>query len=615
MLNFLLGVWQFVLVWGVGFALMHRAFAYLPYGYRVAIAFGLGETVLSYAYFTLGLFGGLRFWVLVPAAVLGTVLLTPIILSETKRITAAAWTPIKRSPLASSVTLILLTIYTLAACVPEREVDSIWYHLATPLYYITHGGAIQLVPFNMPSHYPMNVHLHYTFSLLVGNDTTCKVFILLHFIPMLILLWSVVKRYANASWGLFAIAIYLCCLHFRLPVMVNVQRAVYFYVFLSTVLLWLALEKKNHRLFILAAVFCGMAMGTKFNGLLFGLVPQGLFLVWQCLIRRKMAWREKIFKLCAYPVIAVLMMSPWLIKSAVYTHNPLYPMLGELFPTKAEFIPAMNSNDNNHGLNPLKSESVGEFIGQVEKNLLWVLYEADLIFLIGLLAVGFLLAARLKRWRTQAVYAGIVYGLFTMLWGSDIARLFAVNYGVVTLTIALAVSFISRRIERPALLASFLILSLFATFLQQRYYYLSSPNINWFGGVYLSEAARRDWLAERRIFSRDMFRMKDWIDANVPVEEELYGFHTGYLFYLDRKNIVCGAHFGKQGDPLERWMNESGETAYRHLRELNVEWLLFAESPYSDVQRALVSAEWESFQAKYLESKHWEGTITLFKLK
>jgi len=309
------------------------------------------------------------------------------------------------------------------------------------------------------------------------------------------------------------------------------------------------------------------------------------------------------------------MMSPWLIKSAVYTHNPLYPMLGELFPTQTEFVPAMNSNANNHGLNPLKSRSAGEFITQVKKNLLWLLYEADLIFYIGLLAVGFLLAAKLKRWRTQAVYAGIVYALFTMLWGSDIARLFAVNYGVVTLSIVLAVSFISQRIERPTLLTSFLILSLFATFLQQRYYYLASPNIRWFGGVYLSEEARRGWLTERRIFSPEMFRMKDWIDANVSDEDELYGFHTGYLFYLDRKYIVCGAHFGKQGDPLERWLKENRETAYQRLRELNIKWLLYAESPHSGVRQALTTIGWESFQSKHLELKHREGNVTLFKLK
>ena len=304
--------------------------------------------------------GGLRFEILVPLALLITFFLFSSSLKEIPLMVSAAWRAVIRAPFTSIVIFVLLTIYFLGACVPEREVDSLWYHLAVPLYYITHGGFIQLVPFNMPSHYPMNVHLHYTFSLLIGNDTAVKVFLYCHFIPFLILLWSTVKRFGREEWGLFAVAVYLCCLHFRLPVMANVQRAVYFHVFLSYVLLWEALETRRWDLFILSSLFCGMAMGTKFNGLLFGYVPQWLFLAGWILCDSKTRLFENGLKWITHSVIAWLMMSPWLIKSLILTGNPLYPMMGELFSTRAEFIHAMESNARNHGLNILKSDtSVG----------------------------------------------------------------------------------------------------------------------------------------------------------------------------------------------------------------------------------------------------------------
>ncbi len=244
-------------------------------------------------------------------------------------------------------------------------------------------GYIQMVPFNMPSHYPMNVHLHFTLSLLIGNDTTVKAFILCHFIPMLILLFSVAKRYSVARWGLFAVAVYLCCLHFRLPVMSNVQRAVYFHVFLSYALLWWSFEKKNWKYFWLAAMFCGMAMGTKFNGLLFGYVGQWLLIaIWMILIADH---RVKAFLMwCGHTMVAWLMMSPWLIKSAMLTGNPFYPMMGELFPTRTEFVPAMLSNANNHGLNILKSKTVYDFLNQIMNNVSWMLFNTDLIFFLGI---------------------------------------------------------------------------------------------------------------------------------------------------------------------------------------------------------------------------------------
>ncbi len=152
-----------------------------------------------------------------------------------------------------------------------------------------------------------------------------KVFLYCHFIPFLILLWSTVKRFGREEWGLFAVAVYLCCLHFRLPVMANVQRAVYFHVFLSYVLLWEALETRRWDLFILSSLFCGMAMGTKFNGLLFGYIPQWILLGGWILYDGKTRLFENGLKWITHSVIAWLMMSPWLIKSLILTGNPFVP--------------------------------------------------------------------------------------------------------------------------------------------------------------------------------------------------------------------------------------------------------------------------------------------------
>ncbi len=577
MSNFLFGVWQFFVVWQLGFFLVRRLHLDLPLGYRAALAFGLGEVVFSYTYFALGMVGGLRFWVLVPLHGIVFVALLPLTVGIFYNHASIVYPILKRNPLTSLVIAFVLLIYTLGACVPEREVDSLWYHLAVPLHYLTHGGFIQLVPFNMPSHYPMNVHLHFCLSLLIGNDTTVKVFILCHFIPVLILLWSVVNRYAAARWGLFAVAVYLCCLHFRLPVMANVQRAVYFYVFLSYALLWMFFETRNRNVFWIAAIFCGMAMGTKFNGILFGYVGQWLLiLVWIiffCHIKRThafMLW-------CGHTLIAWLMMSPWLMKSFVYTGNPLYPMLGGLVPTQEHFVPAMQSNANNHGLNILKSDTMGEFFGQIAVNINWLLYNADLIFFLGFVSLVLVTLIPHPNKRYPVLSGWIAYVLFTLLWGSDIARLFAVNYGVIVLLTAMNVKWIHEyphvKPYMKTILYWLIVGGLLITFVREKYTYLSSPNIRWFGGVYLSEEARYEWLTEREIFTPELFRMKKWIAKNLDPEEELYGYRTGYLFYLDRKYIVSGAHFKPQ---VDKWLEQGLEYTRRQFEELGINYLLYA---------------------------------------
>ncbi|MDX9754559.1 MAG: glycosyltransferase family 39 protein, partial [bacterium] len=300
MMDPLFGIWQFFVVWALGLVLIRWIRLELPTGYRLAFAFGLGEMTVSYFLFLLGMVGGLRFSILVPLAVLITLGGFPRLIREMRHAGTAAWPYLRQSPWLSLGVAGIFGLYALSACTPEREVDSVWYHLGVPLYYITHGGSIQLVPFNMPSHYPMNLHLHYCFSLLVGNEVTAKFFILFHFLPIFLLLWAVIARYAGARWGLWGILLYCCCMHFRIPVMANVERAVYFYVFLSTALLWMALEKKSWRLLLWASVFCGMAMGTKFNGHLFGYAAQWLLLAIAIFGLRAMPVGEGMWKWIAH---------------------------------------------------------------------------------------------------------------------------------------------------------------------------------------------------------------------------------------------------------------------------------------------------------------------------
>jgi len=182
----------------------------------------------------------------------------------------------------------------------------------------------------------------------------------------------------------------------------------------------------------------------------------------------------------------------------VHLHRESHvPMLEEIFPTREEFVHAMRSNANNHGLNILKSKTLGEFAGQVENNILWLLYNADLIFFLGLMALFLLLILRKKRWLYPSTSAVARVPAVSHAVGSDIARLYAANYGVVVLCIALAVSWLTRQIQGGRWLSALIIISLIFTFTQQRLYYLSSPNIRWFGDVHLSEPARRAWLNER----------------------------------------------------------------------------------------------------------------------
>lgn len=610
MLTLLIGIWQFSLVWAWGFFLERRLRFNLSYGYRAAIAFGLGESTLSLFFFVLGICGGLRLEVFLPLSILASCGLFSSFVTELNTLYEKIKPRLLQTPLATFISASIFLIYLLGACVPEREVDSVWYHLGVPLYYVTHGGAIQLVPFNMPSHYPMYLHLHYTFSLIFGNETTAKMFNVLHFVPLLILLWSVVRDRSDESWGMFAVAVYLTCLHFRLPVMANEQRSVFFFVFLSTVLIWLSFERKHWSLFLWGSYFCGVSMGTKFNGLIFGYVAQGLLMLVWFFIDRKDSLKTAIKHLLVHSFICWAVMSPWMIKSFIYTNNPLYPLLGEYFNTNPEFVPPMENNATRHGLNILKSKTITAFIAEINVNFQWFLYNADLIFFLGIMALLIVLSLRKKEWLLPAISGSIHYFLFTWMWGSDVGRLFAASYGVVVALIALAISWLSHRVSYGKWLVRFVLFSVFFTFFFQRYAYLKSPNIRWFGQIYCTEDSRRNWLSERNLFSADMFRMKDWMRDRVPKEDEIYVYRLGYPFYLYRKYLVSDALFGEQ---VDRWLLQGSQYTYRQLRSYHVRWMLINELPNQPIDPRIEDA-WGKFKQTYLEKVYQEGSVALYKV-
>jgi hypothetical protein len=607
--NPIFGVWQFLLVWAFGFFLERRFRFDIPHGYRAALAFGIGETVLSYFYFALGLVGGLRFWVLIPLAIVGSVLLLPQFIRELRTLVHKAWPYILNSPFTSITITLLFFIYLAGTCVPEREVDAVWYHLGVPLHYITHGGFIQLVPFNMPSHYPMNAHLHYIFSLLVGNEMTAKAFTLFHFIPIAILLWSVCAKYFDARWGLFCVVLYFSCLHFRLPVMANVQRPVYFYIFLSTVLLWNALETRHWKMLITASLFCGVAMGTKFNGLIFAYIAQWLLLpIWSFLLRKE-TFFEGFKRWCAHSLLAWLMMSPWLIKSWLYTGNPFYPLLGQFFSTRDPFVAPMLSNAENHGLNFMQSKTLAAFVGEIIHNVNYYLYNADILFFLGMVSVPTLLLIRKKEWTLPAISGAIMLFLFTWLWGFDIGRLFAASYTILVLLITFTLGWIVTHFPHWKIIKHIVLIGVVCTFVLQKHAYLSSDNIRWFGQVTLSEQSRQEWLIQRKLFSRGLFQMRDYMKEHIPPSDELYAYRMGYLFYLDRKFITCDSRFTEQLDP---WLRKGPSHAYKMLASYNVQWLLTKDSAIP-IHSELAEA-WKAFEEAHLVLHHTENEIRLYRL-
>ncbi|MDJ0810557.1 MAG: phospholipid carrier-dependent glycosyltransferase, partial [Desulfobacterales bacterium] len=168
--------------------------------------------------------------------------------------------------LASLMILVLLIVAM--ASVPPVSRDALTHHLAVPRLYLEHGGIYE-TPDIIAAYNPMNLDLLYVLPLLWANDIAPKYIHFLFALATGVLIYGHLRRRLSPSYGMIAVLLFL-----SLPVIIKLSITVYVdlgLVFFSTAaLLGLVKWKESNwqtRYLLLAALCCGLALGTKYNGL------------------------------------------------------------------------------------------------------------------------------------------------------------------------------------------------------------------------------------------------------------------------------------------------------------------------------------------------------------
>lgn len=250
--------------------------------------------------------------------------------------------------------LLIAVVYTvILASVPPVDRDALTHHLAVPKLYLQHGGMYEIpsVPF---SYYPMNLDLLYLIPLALGNDILPKY---LHFgfgLLTACLMYSYSRRRLESpSYGLLCAVLFL-----SLPVILKLSITVYVdlgLIFFSSAALlylfnWVARGFALRHL-ITSGIFCGLALGTKYNGLI-------TFFLLVCFVpiiylrgigaettsgaaggtsgaRPEASSGFPALKGVGYgavfAAVAMIVFSPWMIRNYVWTLNPVYPLYDHVF--------------------------------------------------------------------------------------------------------------------------------------------------------------------------------------------------------------------------------------------------------------------------------------------
>ena len=240
--------------------------------------------------------------------------------------------------------LLLIGCITLLSLVPPVSRDALVHHLNIPKLYL-HYGKMAEFPSMSFSYFPMNLDLLYMIPLGFGNDIAPK---FIHFSFALFTAWLIhgyLKPRTGRNYALIGALFFL-----SIPIIVKLSITVYVdlgLICFSTVALLLLFRWVEtgfgFKFLIGSAVCCGLAMGTKYNGLIVWFLLTAFV---PCIYSaRNQNLRHQFIKSIGYGVlylsVSLMVFSPWMIRNWDWKGNPIYPLYNSVFnpPKKADISP------------------------------------------------------------------------------------------------------------------------------------------------------------------------------------------------------------------------------------------------------------------------------------
>ena len=236
------------------------------------------------------------------------------------------------------------------------EWDSISYHLADPKLYLQ-AHRIYYIPWESHSNFAFTAEMWYLFGLMqrgtVDGIPLAKLFHFTCGVGACLALYAFGARHLSRKTGLLAAGLLAST-----PIVLweagtaYVELAPVFFTTLTLLAVANGLAGRDGRWLRLGAVLMGLTLSTKATSLATLALLAAALLFWQMRLQGQ-PWPRAIGSVAAWCGLALAVGSPWYIKSAVHTGNPVYPFYSRLFPSRywnASLGAAYDASNANFGV-------------------------------------------------------------------------------------------------------------------------------------------------------------------------------------------------------------------------------------------------------------------------
>lgn len=225
----------------------------------------------------------------------------------------------------------------LYAITPPIQSDAMRYHLGAPQEWLK-NGMIAHLPLNAFSAFPAVVQMHYAAALAVGRPEVAHLIHLTFLLMTLVLLRGAIARLVEPLESCQGTAtIGALCVYVTAPAVLVVaawpfnDHAVCFFSAGAIIACLSAWRSRLPEPYLLAGVYAGGALGTKYSAALFVVAAWLAFMFVAAAIRERRPIRLKGLALAA--VLAFVLGGPWYYRNFIAHGNPVYPMGTSVVPS------------------------------------------------------------------------------------------------------------------------------------------------------------------------------------------------------------------------------------------------------------------------------------------
>ena len=270
--------------------------------------------------------------------------------------------PVLARLLVGTVIVLFLTAMALGALLPSIDFDVKEYHLQGPKEWLE-AGHISWLPHNVYTSFPFLTEMFALLGMVLSGNwfvgALAGKLVLMTFAPATGLsVFCVARRWFDVRVAWAAALIHLTApWTYRISIIAYAEGGLTFYLFATLFALLLTREAsgiEHRRLTLLMGLFAGSSMACKYPGVLSVVMPLGLALLWFEWRRADEVSKDDSTKVATllnrvlrtgvvYSIGVLLAVGPWLVKNAVETGNPVYPLLNSVFQG-ADWTPTLEAN-------------------------------------------------------------------------------------------------------------------------------------------------------------------------------------------------------------------------------------------------------------------------------